>query len=126
MNLSFKVPTFKKTIRRLNYLKTISMERDIYRAADAGLKALRNSTPVKTGDTAGSWYYIIVPGDETYTIEWHNTATAGDIPLVVLLDIGHGTGTGGYVNGLHFIGPAVKPIFANFREAVNVSIGGRL
>lgn len=123
--LRVRVPTFKDTKTRLGYLRTISLERTIYRAAEAGLQALQRATPVRTGLTASSWYYVVKPGREMYTIHWHNSMSAGDVPLVVLLDVGHGTGTGGYVSGLHFIGPAVKPVFEDMRMDVEKIIHGR-
>lgn len=75
-----------------------------------GVAALSSATPVGTGEAAMSWYYNIVHSVSGWSIEWRNDDMAGGVPTVILLQYGHGTGTGGYVQGRDFINPAIRPI----------------
>lgn len=91
-----------------------------------GVEALAAATPKDTGVTAASWSYKIVRNNHgSVSIQWENSnVTHNGIPIVVLLQYGHGTGTGGYVKGIDFINPAIKPIFekiANdaYREVIS-------
>jgi hypothetical protein len=76
-----------------------------------GVNVLSNATPVDSGITAGSWYYTIEQRRGYYSIRWHNRHDVNGTPLAVMLQYGHGTGTGGYVEGRDFIMPAIRPIF---------------
>lgn len=76
-----------------------------------GVDALANATPVDTRLTADSWTYEIVRKNGWYSIRWHNTNLVDGIPVVVLIFYGHGTGTGGYVQGRDFINPVIRPLF---------------
>lgn len=79
--------------------------------AQQGVNALASLTPVDTGLTAASWSYEIeTKGDFTF-ISWINTHKNGTANVAVLLQFGHGTGTGGYVAGYDYINPAIQPIF---------------
>jgi hypothetical protein len=76
-----------------------------------GVAALSNATPVESGLSAHSWYYKISRSGGSFTIEWHNSHVTEDgVPVVILLQYGHGTGTGGYVQGRDFINPAMRPV----------------
>lgn len=83
-----------------------------------GVAALSSVTPKDTGQSAGSWGYRIVKNRGGPGIEWYNTNRAGGTPVVILLQYGHGTGTGGYVRGQDFINPAIKPIFDQIADNV--------
>lgn len=76
-----------------------------------GIDALSSATPVDTRLTADSWRFKLVQGRGKYTLTWFNTNVANGIPVVVLIQYGHGTGTGGWVEGRDFINPAIQPIF---------------
>lgn len=81
---------------------------------EEGVKALREATPVDTGKTAASWYYLIEKTPEGFSLTWSNSnLSEGDhgVPVVVLLYYGHTTKRGGYVEGRDFISPAIQPIF---------------
>ena|SRR5690349_7490987 len=95
----------------------------LYKALDAhaqrGVVALAAATPEDTGVTADSWYYDIDAGPGGCTIMWKNNhLDEVGTPIVVMLQYGHGTGTGGYVQGRDFINPAIKPVFDEIEEAV--------
>lgn len=77
-----------------------------------GVEALKAATPVDTGKTADSWSYEIVRTKNSVKIVWSNSNTTVDgIPIVVLLQYGHATGYGTYVQGRDFINPAIQPVF---------------
>lgn len=76
-----------------------------------GVDALRGATPVDSSETASAWTYEAKPTPRGYSIHWRNTHLVDGIPVAVMLQYGHGTGTGGYVVGRDFINPAIRPIF---------------
>ena len=75
-----------------------------------GVNALADAPPQDTGETASSWDYKIEIGNGTSSITWINSSSSQGIPIVLLLQYGHGTRNGGYVSGVDFINPAMKGI----------------
>ena len=82
---------------------------DIY--GQAGVAALASATPIDSGLTASSWYYEINRGRGSITISFHNSNIQNGVPIAIILQYGHGTGTGGWVQGRDYINPAIQPIF---------------
>lgn len=82
----------------------------------AGVAALSSATPVDSGLTASSWSYKIVQGHGVATIEFHNSNFNEGVPIAIILQYGHGTGTGGWVEGRDYINPAIQPIFDDIVE----------
>jgi hypothetical protein len=76
-----------------------------------GVAALANATPVDSGLTAASWTYEVTHKRGRHSIVWHNTNVNDGKPVAILIQYGHGTGTGGYVVGRDFINPVIKPLF---------------
>ena len=76
-----------------------------------GIAALSAATPVDEGKTASAWTYEVVRHRGYFAIHWSNTHVNDGIPVAVLLQYGHGTRNGGYVQGTDYINPALKPIF---------------
>ena len=76
-----------------------------------GVEALRNATPVDTGLTASSWYYEITQHGDRVTLAFHNSNVNKYVNVAIILQYGHGTGTGGWVEGRDYINPAIQPIF---------------
>lgn len=76
-----------------------------------GVSALAAATPKDEGVTANSWTYEIVRDGNSYSIIWSNTNVVDGRPIAILIQMGHGTGTGGYVEGRDYINPALRPIF---------------
>jgi len=103
--------SFSNTERYLSRLKTQELLSVLNKYANEGLVALSNATPRESGETAESWYYSIVQRPGYYSIRWHNRHIEDGIPIAVLIQYGHGTGTGGYVQGRDYIMPAIRPIF---------------
>lgn len=87
--------------------------------AQEGLTALIDATPKDTGKTAASWSYEIEKGNGYARIIWKNSNLGdGWCPIALLIQYGHGTGTGGYVQGRDYINPAVRPTFDKMANAV--------
>lgn len=104
----------KKSLGR-NYKKVL----DKY--GRKGVEALALATPMDTGETAASWYYDIIQNGSSLSVIWSNAHIEGGYAnIALLLQLGHGTKNGGYVQGIDYINPALKPIFdALAKEAWN-------
>ncbi len=100
----------KKSIGR-NYKKVLE------KYAEKGVKALMENTPIDTGETAVSWGYEIVEEPGRISVHWTNSHVVQGVNIALILQYGHGTGTGGYVRGVDYINPALKPIFNAMADA---------
>ena len=80
------------------------------------MSALSSATPVESGKTASSWYYEIKRQNGSISIEFLNSNINKGVPIAVILQFGHGTGTGGWVQGRDYINPAIQPIFDKIAE----------
>lgn len=76
-----------------------------------GVAALASATPVDSGETANSWYYEIENKKGSATIRFCNSNINKGVPIAIILQYGHGTGTGGWVQGRDYINPAIRPVF---------------
>ena len=115
--------SFKNAFAFLYYLKhrTYLDLIDIY--AQKGVDALREATPKDTGLTAASWQYKIERGMNTTTIAWENTNVTRDGDCIaIMLRVGHGTGTGGYVKGRDYITPALEPVFSDILSGIEKAV----
>lgn len=83
-----------------------------------GVRALQSTTPIDSGFTAASWGYEIGISNGSYTIAWTNTHINNGVQIAIILQYGHGTGTGGYVQGRDYINPAIQPIFNKIADKV--------
>ncbi len=81
-----------------------------------GVQALMSATPVDTGLTRDSWYYRIVEKEGKLSLEFCNSNVADYVPIAIILQYGHGTGTGGWVEGRDYINPAIAPVFDKIAE----------
>jgi hypothetical protein len=104
---------FSKSMRFLERAKNVVRLGELDKYGRAGVAALASATPVDSGETANSWYYEIVRTKESVTIEFHNSNIQNGVPIAIILQYGHGTGTGGWVQGRDYINPAIQPIFDN-------------
>lgn len=103
--------SFDNTERYLKKLQNPNLLSILNKYGSLGVTALSNATPRDSGLTAGSWNYTITQRKGYYSIRWHNTNVRDGIPIAVLLQYGHGTRNGGYVQGRDYINPAIQPIF---------------
>ena len=76
-----------------------------------GVAALASATPLDSGKTASSWYYEVQHDNGTASINFYNSNVTKGVPIAIILQYGHGTGTGGWVQGRDYINPAIQPIF---------------
>lgn len=84
---------------------------DLNKYGEEGVAALASATPVDSGLTAASWYYEITHDKGTASINFYNSSIQNGVPIAIILQYGHGTGTGGWVEGRDYINPAIQPIF---------------
>lgn len=99
-------------MKEKQYLETLN------RYAQEGVDALSAATPRDTGTTADSWSYEIRRGNGQVTIYWTNSNAPYGVPVAVLIQYGHATRNGGYVQGIDYINPALKPIFEKMAENI--------
>ena len=92
--------------------------------AKEGVSALAAATPKDTGATASAWDYEIVESGETLSINWTNSHINKGVNIALILQHGHGTGTGGYVQGIDYINPALRPIFDAMADAAWKEVTG--
>lgn len=102
---------FSKTTKFLDKLKRGDYLRVLDKYGRAGVAALASATPVDSGITAASWYYTIEKSGGTTRITFGNANVVDGVPIAIILQYGHGTGTGGWVQGRDYINPAIQPIF---------------
>ena len=107
---------FSKTFNFFNRIKKKEYLKVLNRYGEIGVQALSAATPRDTGKTAESWSYEVHYSKEKATITWLNSNTNKGIPIVVLIQYGHGTSGGGYVQGRDFINPAMRPVFDQIAE----------
>lgn len=106
----------------LTRVKNKKLRNVLASAGDRGVAALRDNTPVGTGKTASSWKYKIKQTKRGVKIVWYNTHIVSKVPIAIILQYGHGTRQGGYVQGRDYINPAMKPIFDEIDRMVERAI----
>lgn len=102
---------FSKLTRFLERAKETVRLGNLDKYGRAGVAALSSATPVDSGLTAASWYYKIENKKGSVTISFHNSNIQNGVPIAIILQFGHGTGTGGWVQGRDYINPAIQPVF---------------
>lgn len=107
---------FSKLTRYFERLKETAKLGILDKYGQQGVDALSSATPVDSGKTANSWYYEIQNGKNSTTISFHNSNIVNGVPIAIILQYGHGTGTGGWVEGRDYINPAIQPLFDKIVE----------
>ena len=107
---------FSKLTRFLEQAKEAVHLGNLDKYGQAGVDALAAATPVDSGKTASSWYYRITHKNGSTTISFHNSNIQNGVPIAILLQYGHGTRNGGYVQGRDYINPAIQPIFRKIAD----------
>lgn len=102
---------FNKATRYLERVKQAVHLGFLDKYGREGVAALASVTPTDTGKTAASWYYSIENKKGSVTISFNNSNIQNGVPIAIILQYGHGTGTGGWVQGRDYINPAIQPIF---------------
>jgi len=108
---------FKKLSGYLEKAKEVFNIGILDRYGEEGVRALAEATPKDTGLTAASWRYRIVRGEGSVTISFDNTNFQNGVPIAIILQYGHATRNGGYVQGIDYINPALRPVFEKIADA---------
>lgn len=102
---------FSKLTRYLQKVEKVNRLVNLDQYGREGVAALASATPVDSGLTASSWYYKKIVKDGRIAIQFCNSNIQNGVPIAIIIQYGHGTGTGGWVEGRDYINPAVQPIF---------------
>ena len=108
---------FSKLTRFLERAKEAVRIGDLDRYGREGVAALASATPVDSGQTANSWHYDIINKQGSATITFHNSNIQNGVPIAILLQYGHGTQNGGWVQGRDYINPAIQPVFDKIADS---------
>lgn len=108
---------FSKLTRFLEKAKEAVKLGDLDKYGREGVSALSSATPIDSGKTAESWYYEIKNQNSSVSINFLNSNINKGVPIAVILQYGHGTRNGGWVQGRDYINPAIRPIFDKIAES---------
>lgn len=108
---------FSKLTRFLERMKEGVRLGELDKYGREGVAALSSATPVESGLTASSWYYEITNKKSQARITFYNSNVQNGVPIAIIVQYGHGTGTGGWVEGRDYINPAVRPVFDKLADA---------
>lgn len=110
--------SFNSSLTFLKKASNSSIYLELNRYGQMGVAALAKATPRDTGLTAESWEYKITKSRTGWAIAWYNENEKDGANVAIMLQYGHGTGTGGYVSGYDYINPAIKPVFDKIADEV--------
>jgi len=113
-----KTGDFKRTNTFLSNIVSSYYMHKLRKYAERGVEALREATPKDSGATADAWTYEIVESPGRTAVYWRNERMVDGVNIAILLEYGHGTRNGGFVEGRHFIGDAIKPIFDKMADEI--------
>ncbi len=108
---------FKRTEKLLRHATRQSPLEILKVYGQAGVDTLAAATPARSGATAAAWSYEIEQTPSGYSLYWTNSNENQGVNIALILQYGHGTGTGGYVRGIDYINPAIRPIFDQIANA---------
>ena len=108
---------FSKLTRFLEKTKEAVRLGDLDKYGREGVAALASATPIDSGQTANSWYYEIVNKNGSATITFCNSNIQNGVPIAIILQYGHGTRNGGWVQGRDYINPVIQPIFDKIADS---------
>lgn len=103
--------SFKNSRKFLKFISDWKIEKKLHAYGKKGVEALADATPTDSGKTRESWSYTVKVEKGSAEICWTNENVNDGVNIAVILQYGHATGTGGYVQGIDYINPAIKPIF---------------
>ncbi len=115
---------FSRTFSFLKQIQKIPSTKIIEKYGKLGVKALSSATPKDTGLTARSWYYRIEQTRTSITLSFCNSNVNNGVPIAVVIQYGHGTRNGGWVEGFDYINPAIQPIFIKLTEELWKEVTG--
>lgn len=109
---------WSKTVAFLQKMQKLNVDVVLNSAGAKGVAALGRATPKESGLAASSWTYEIKKTSSGIEIGWKNTDVENGFKVALMIQYGHGTGTGGYIQGRDYINPAMRPIFDEIAETV--------
>lgn len=109
---------FRKTEKFMKNARTKKLMSILKQYGEEGVAALMVATPLDTGRTASSWRYEIKVENNCIRLVFHNDNIQNGVPIAIILQYGHGTGTGGWVEGRDYINPAIQPVFDKIANSV--------
>ncbi len=107
---------YEKLSAYLHKLSSMDAMAILSKYGEKGVEALRSQTPVDSGKTASSWSYTVSQRGETYSVNFSNSNVNDGVNIAIILQTGHGTGTGGWVAGRDYLNPALQPVFDGFAQ----------
>lgn len=110
--------SFDKTERFLKAMQKLEIDKILDAAGQKGVAALSRATPTDSGLASHSWGYEVKKSGGGVTIGWTNSDVENGFPVALMIQYGHGTGTGGYIQGRDYINPAMRPIFDQIADTV--------
>jgi hypothetical protein len=116
---------FNNTEKFLERAKAADIRRILSSYGDQGVRALASATPVDSGLTAGSWGYEVQVGRNSFSLVWTNSNVQKGVPIAVVLQYGHATRNGGFVQGRDYINPAIRPVFDKISEEAWREVTGK-
>ena len=105
-----RIARYLEGIKQKKYIEIVQ------KYGEKGIEVLSKATPVDTGKTASMWRYTVKPNKNGIVIEFHNDNVNNHVNIAMILNYGHGTGTGGWVAGREYINPAIQPVFDELVE----------
>lgn len=118
MSLSWQ-GDYRATKRWMDKMEAGSVADVLRSCGEKGIEALSAATPVRTGKTAASWGFEAKSSSKGVTLTWTNSNVVNGVPIAIILQYGHGTGTGGYVHGRDYINPAMRPVFDEIESRIS-------
>jgi len=110
--------SFANTEKFLQAMQKLDISKILKSAADRGVNALAKATPKDSALASSSWGYVIERKGTSVMIGWTNSDVENGFPVALMIQYGHGTGTGGYIAGIDYINPAMRPIFDEIAQTV--------
>lgn len=123
MSLSWQ-GDYRATKRWMDKMEAGSVADVLRSCGERGIEALSAATPVRTGKTAASWGFEAKTSSKGVTLTWTNSNVVNGVPIAIILQYGHGTGTGGYVHGRDYINPAMRPVFDEIESRISRMLRG--
>ena len=123
MSLSWQ-GDYRATKRWMDKMEAGSVADVLRSCGEKGIEALSAATPVRTGKTAASWGFEAKTSSRGVTLTWTNSNVVNGVPIAIILQYGHGTGTGGYVHGRDYINPAMRPVFDEIESRISRMLRG--
>lgn len=110
--------SFSKTTKFLTHAKSNTIYQIMRKYGELGVSRLESMTPVDTADTAHSWSYKLKVGERSAKITWSNSNFNDGAQIAILIQYGHTTKNGGWIEGRDYINPALRPVFDQMANEV--------